>query len=256
MAAGSLHPAPSDRGQRRLLVSIHDVTPAHAARLDRLAPLIEKHSGAGGHALLVVPDFHGAAPLRPGTAFATRLRQWAAAGCEIFLHGFTHRDDSIHASAIARMKARRMTAGEGEFLGLDYAAARQRLVDGRALVEDVCGQPVAGFIAPAWLYGDASRRAIADLGFALAEDHFRVWRPQSGEIIARGPVITYASRTRARLASSLLWSRVAPVLLAPRAVVRFAVHPHDVDSPALLAEIDRALGQLRRGRAVARYGAL
>lgn len=241
---------------RRLLVSIHDVTPAHAQRLDRLAPLIERHAGAGRFALLVVPDFHGRALLAPGTAFAARLRTWADAGCEIFLHGFTHRDETVHASATARLKAQRMTAGEGEFLGLGYEEARRRLIQGRNLVEDIIGGPVAGFIAPAWLYGVDSRCAIADLGFPLAEDHFRVWRPATGEILTRGPVITYASRTPLRLASSLLWSRLASRLLKASRTIRLAVHPHDVDSQALLREIDRALGSITRSHTPGRYGEL
>ncbi len=241
---------------RRLLASIHDVTPAHADRLDRLTPLVERHAGRGCFALLVVPDFHGRAPLRAGSPFAARLRAWAGAGCEIFLHGFTHRDDMAHTSFATRMKASRMTAGEGEFLGLGYSEARRRLIGGRALVEDIVGGPVAGFIAPAWLYGAGSRRAIADLGFPLAEDHFRVWRPASGEVLTRGPVVTYAGRSRIRLQGSLLWSRIASFALRRMPVVRLAVHPHDADSPALLEEIDRALGAFVRSHQPDRYASL
>lgn len=227
---------------RRLLASIHDVTPYHLDRLDRLVPIVEQTVGAGRYALLVVPDFHRSGLIRDNMAFARRLRSWSEAGCEIFLHGFTHLDDVQHTSRAARLKAERMTAGEGEFLGIGYSEAATRLEQGQTMLEDMIGAPVAGFIAPAWLYGADSLKAIADQGFTLVEDHFRVWNPQTGTVLARGPVLTYASRSPMRLASSLLWSRLATIALARAKTVRFAVHPHDVDSPALIHEITRALG--------------
>ncbi len=227
---------------RRLLASIHDVTPYHLDRLDRLVPIVEQTVGAGRYALLVVPDFHRSGLIRDNMAFARRLRSWSEAGCEIFLHGFTHLDDVQHTSRAARLKAERMTAGEGEFLGIGYSEAATRLEQGQTMLEDMIGAPVAGFIAPAWLYGPDSLKAITDRGFTVVEDHFRVWNPQTGTVLARGPVLTYASRSPMRLASSLLWSRLATIALARAKTVRFAVHPHDVDSPALIHEITRALG--------------
>ena len=227
---------------RRLLASIHDVTPYHLDRLDRLGPIVEQTVGAGRYALLVVPDFHRSGLIRDNMAFARRLRSWSEAGCEIFLHGFTHLDDVQHTSRAARLKAERMTAGEGEFLGIGYSEAATRLEQGQTMLEDMIGAPVAGFIAPAWLYGPDSLKAITDRGFTVVEDHFRVWNPQTGTVLARGPVLTYASRSPMRLASSLLWSRLATIALARAKTVRFAVHPHDVDSPALIHEITRALG--------------
>jgi uncharacterized protein len=226
---------------RRLLASIHDVTPYHAERLERLVPIVEQIVGEGRYALLVVPDFHKAGLLRDNLVFARQLRRWADAGCEIFLHGFTHLDESRHATRTAQIKAERLTAGEGEFLGLNYVDAQQKLVDGRKMLEDIVGRQITGFIAPAWLYGADSLDAIKDQGIALVEDHFRVWNPQDGQVLTRGPVVTYASRTPARLASSILWSRIATVALSRTKTVRFAVHPHDVDAPKLLREIERAL---------------
>lgn len=226
---------------RRLFASIHDVSPYHAARLERLVPVVEKAVGSGRYAMLVVPDFHRKGALRDHPDFAAKLRAWSDAGCEIFLHGFTHLDESVHATRAAQLKAERLTAGEGEFLGLSYDQATRKLVEGRALLEDIIGRPVAGFIAPAWLYGRDSLKAIADQGFDLVEDHFRVWSPQSDQVFARGPVITYASRSVPRLVSSILWSRIATVVLSRAKTVRLAVHPHDVDSPRLMHEIERAL---------------
>jgi uncharacterized protein len=241
---------------RRLLASIHDVTPYHAERLERLVPVIEQIVGAGRYALLVVPDFHKAGLLRDNLTFARQLRRWADAGCEIFLHGFTHLDEATHATRAAQLKAERLTAGEGEFLGLSYAEACAKLIEGRKMLEDIVGRQITGFIAPAWLYGDDSLKAITDQGIALVEDHFRVWNPQNGQVLTRGPVVTYASRTPTRLVSSILWSRIATVALSRARTVRFAVHPHDVDSPRLLAEIERALSAFASSHAPSSYAEL
>jgi uncharacterized protein len=241
---------------RRLLASIHDVTPVHGRRLERLVPFVEERVGAGKFALLAVPDFHGQGKIDSDHAFAAKLRGWSDAGCEVFLHGHAHRDTGRHSGAVARLKAEHLTAGEGEFLSLDHPTATALLIDGRKRVEDVIGRSVAGFIAPAWLYSRDTRRAIADLCFPIAEDHFCVWHPPSGLVLTRGPVVTYASRSPIRMVSSLAWSRVASILLKPSTTIRLGVHPHDIDQPELEREIARALRAFSKSHAPGRYADL
>lgn len=230
--------------EKRLLASIHDVGPRFVDAVDRLADRLTRHLGAPRFAMLVVPDHWGQAPIADDKAFHRRMRDWHASGIEIFVHGWYHQDRSRHAGAIAAIKARHMTAGEGEFLGLDRDEALRRMVAGRRLIEDIIGSPVAGFIAPAWLYGPGAHAALAQADFALAEDHMRVWAPDSGKVLARGPVITWASRSRARIASSLVFSALARYALAGLGTVRLAVHPGDVTVPSLLDSIDRTVSRL------------
>ena len=85
-------------------------------------------------------------------------------------------------------------------------------------------------------------------GFAMAEDHMKVWNPQTGAVLARGPVITWASRSRARIASSLLFSALARHALKPMRDVRVAVHPGDAHVPSLVASIDKCCAALLAGR--------
>jgi predicted deacetylase len=242
------------RQERSLLASIHDVGPRFESEVDRLADRLEGHVGAGRFAMLVVPDHWGEAPLARAPAFAAKLRRWADAGVEMFLHGWSHRDDSSHQGAAA-WKARHMTAGEGEFLGLDRAEATRRLRAGRKVVEDAIGRPVAGFIAPAWLYGPDALEAVAAENFLLAEDHMQVWEPASGAVLARGPVVTWASRSRARIMSSLGFAALARLALQPLRVVRVAVHPGDAHVPALLRSIDATFAAFG-GRRAAHYADL
>ena len=240
---------------RILLASIHDVGPRFESEIDRLVGQLESHVGTGRFAMLVVPDHWGEAPLASAPAFQARLRAWADNGVEMFLHGWSHRDDSDHEHRRAAFKAKHMTAGEGEFLGLSEAEATRRLRAGRKVVEDAIGRPVAGFIAPAWLYGPGAHAAVAAEHFPLAEDHMQVWNPQSGAVLARGPVITWASRSRARIRSSLAFAAIARTFLQPLRTVRVAVHPGDAHVPALLRSIDATLAAFR-GRRVAHYSDL
>ncbi|MEA3012386.1 MAG: uncharacterized protein QOD42_931, partial [Sphingomonadales bacterium] len=114
-----------------LLVSIHDVSPRFAGEIDRLVSLVEAHIGGCIFAMLVVPDFWDEAPLASDRAFQRRLRDWAGAGVEMFVHGWFHRDPAPKGFG-----AKHMTAGEGEFSALDRAEALRRMTVGRAVVED------------------------------------------------------------------------------------------------------------------------
>ncbi len=240
----------------RLLLSIHDVGPAFAEPVARLAGRLSELVEGAHFAMLVVPDHWDAAPLSADRVFSRQLRAWSDGGVEMFLHGWCHRDDSAHRTSFARFKARQMTAGEGEFLGLAAAAAERRMRAGRDVVEQAIGRGVSGFVAPAWLYGPGAREALSAVGFAIAEDHLRVWNPRNGRILARGPVVTWASRSRARTASSLAAAALARVALRPFATVRIAVHPGDVGEVSLMGSIDRTIRHFIRYRHAARYAEL
>ena len=147
--------------RRLLLASIHDVSPRFESEIDGLIDLLAPHVGTR-LAMLVVPNHWGDSPIVPGTPFAGRLRSWAEQGVEMFLHGFTHRDDAQYSGAADRVRARFMTASEGEFLGLSHEEATARINDGRNLIEGIIGRPIDGFVAPAWLYGEGAREALEE----------------------------------------------------------------------------------------------
>ena len=238
---------------RLLLASIHDVSPRFESEVDQLLDLLRPYLGSR-LAMLVVPNHWGGAPIVQGSAFATRLRSWAEEGIEMFLHGFYHRDDSAHEGAADRLRARLMTASEGEFLGLSRADAGERIRSGRNILEDVIGRSIDGFVAPAWLYGNGALEALQEAAIPIAEDHLRVWSPASGQQLARGPVITWASRTRMRLASSL--AAAAVLRHVPLDVLRIGVHPPDVRHTALTRSIKKTFGGVVGSRRAGRYSDL
>lgn len=236
-----------------LLVSIHDVSPRFESEVDRLLALLRPHVGQR-LAMLVVPNHWGDAPIVPGSAFAARLRGWADEGIEMFLHGFFHRDTQAHERPTDRLRARLLTAGEGEFLGLTRAQAVERIRAGRSLVAEIIGRDVDGFVAPAWLYGKGAHEALVSCELPLAEDHWRIWSPAQQRSLARGPVITWATRTRARLASSL--AAAAALRHAPTPVLRVGVHPPDCHHPAIVRSIEATLRAAALRRRIATYAEL
>jgi hypothetical protein len=241
---------------RRVLVSVHDVTPRHFERLRTIDLLLGKHGLAGRYSALIVPNFWHEWPLADHPEFLRWLRGAIGEGVEPVLHGYFHVDESEHRSAWDRLRGRTLTASEGEFLGLGKEAARARIVAGQRLLHDHLGITPQAFIAPAWLYSKSTHEALTELGIAVAEDHLRVWSPATGATLARGPVLSYASRSKARLAASWLWSRASTALLGSMPTLRLAIHPHDLDVPTLERELDRALGVLLRERTPIHYGGL
>jgi len=236
----------------RLFASIHDVSPRFEPQVDALFDRLSRLLGAPRIAMLVVPDYEDAAPLSGNAAYATKLRRWSDMGVEMFLHGWCHRDDARKKGFMQK----HMTAGAGEFAQLDRPEARRRLRAGRAVVEDATGRPVTGFVAPAWLYSADAIAALSDEQFPIAEDHLKVWQPTTGRTLAKSPVITWASRSKPRVRSSLMVAAAARA--APWALrdARIAVHPGDTTVPVLLDSIDATFTRFVQSHAPSRYADL
>ncbi|MDQ7020026.1 MAG: polysaccharide deacetylase family protein [Robiginitomaculum sp.] len=241
---------------KQLLLSVHDVTPHHFERLKAIHAFLQDLGVGPRYAMLIVPDFWQQWPLEEHPDFANWIRDRAKEGVEMILHGFTHRDESSHASAFKSWKARTLTAREGEFYGLSRDQAEERLQNGIEVLRQACGLEVQGFVAPAWLYSDGARDALGALGFRFAEDHWHVWSPARQATLCRGPVISYASRSEGRIRSSLFWSRLADWLLRPLPVMRLAIHPHDLDSQRLVEEIRRTISRQQQRRTLCQYAEL
>ena len=106
---------------------------------------------------------------QPSPGIPPRVRelraQEVAAGSEIVLHGYTHRrDGAIRGAWYDRARGRLFARESAEFLGLDAAAMRERLVRGRDRLASA-GIPGGGFCAPGWLATGELVPLLAELGF-------------------------------------------------------------------------------------------
>ena len=233
----------------RLLISIHDVTPALEPNVRRLWELCRERGAVP--ALFVVPNWHGAWPLAAYPKFCAWLRQCAAAGAEIVLHGERH--DEIGASRSWRdeLRAWGRTAREGEFLSLDRPAARERIERGLATLAAL-GFEVRGFVPPAWLATEDTHRAARDAGLWFSEDAGALRRLQD-ETRIPAPAVRWSARTPLRALGSVAVAEARQALQGRMPVVRLALHPADLEHPLVAHSVARALDRWLAQRPPARY---
>jgi uncharacterized protein len=216
-------------------VSIHDVAPPFRPEVE-LALSMARAEGARP-ALLVVPDFHGEAPIQKDPSFCAWLRELQGGGHEVFLHGYTH--SSPRSAGFADFITQRVvSAGEAEMSVLSPDEASERIEAGeRALTE--AGLRIDGFVAPAWILPRWLLPILAARACPYTEDHLRVYAPSDGRKRA-SLVLNYASRTPVRLFSSVAFCRLATPFAA-LAPARIAIHPADMRHALLRREVARLL---------------
>ena len=235
---------------RRLLVAVHDVTPAHADRVGRVLSLLDR-LGVHRFALFVVPNWHGAWPLGEHPTFAAELRRRREDGAEIFLHGFRHDEAGHRRSLSERLRVFGRTAGSAEFMMLSQAEAAERLDRGIADLGALGLDPV-GFVPPAWLFAPHTRALMEERGLTLTESFGWIECLRTGRRVFAPALSWSTARTwRSRVTASLVRARTT--LERPRSLTRVAIHPPDIDTPVVRASLERALTTLVRGRAVGCY---
>lgn len=226
-------------------VSIHDVSPAWEREVD--VALAMAHEAGCRPALLVVPDYHGRAPLGDHPRFVDKLRRLEADGHEIYLHGYYHRsrrwdDPEIQGTRTGGVSARLrhmfaqkvVSASEAEFSDVSREEAISRLDAGERVLRDA-GLAISGFVAPAWSMPDWVLKLLGERGYRFTEDHVRIHDPALRRS-RPSVVLNYASRTPARLLSSVAWCRVARP--ARRVLpARIAIHPADMRYALLRSEV-------------------
>jgi predicted deacetylase len=220
-----------------LLITIHDVTPALQARVKALWELCAAHSVVPG--LYVVPDWHGGAPIEGDAPFAAWLRDRAAQGAEIFLHGERHDEVGLPRGWRDELRAFGRTNKEGEFLTLEYDAARARIDRGIARLHALGLEPI-GFVPPAWLARPATHEAVRDAGLAVSESDRAIFVHARRATIA-SPVLRWSARGAFRSYASVLQERIRWRTQRGAPVMRIALHPADLDHPAVERNIGRAM---------------
>jgi predicted deacetylase len=234
-------------------VSIHDVSPAWATEMELALELSD--AVAAKPALLVVPNFHGEAPLGNDARFCARLRELQSLGHEIYLHGFFHASRPAPGEGgdgrprgLAWLFAQKViSGGEAEFSDVSPDEARERLLDGERMLHEA-GLRIDGFVAPAWSMPRWLLPMLSERGYRFTEDHLRVYDPVAGRS-RMSVVLNYASRTPSRLLSSVAYCRAARPL-ATFFPARVAIHPTDMRFSLLRHEVGALLAWCKDHRMV------
>ena len=224
-------------------ISLHDVSPAWADEID---VALEACAKVGVKpALLVVPNFHGEAPLLGDARFCAKLRALQASGHEIYLHGFYHQSrpaPPTNGTASSNVRwhfaQKVVSGGEAEFSDVTPAEAKERLDEGERVLAQA-ELRIDGFVAPAWSFPKWLLPILGARGYRFTEDHTTVYDPAEGRSRA-SVVLNYASRSPARLFSTVAYCRVAK---HARALLpaRVAIHPADMRFALLRHEVRHLL---------------
>ncbi|MDB5102431.1 MAG: deacetylase [Fibrobacteres bacterium] len=229
----------------RFLLSIHDVWPGNfplvSGYMQRLRSL-----GAGRIALLVVPAFHGGAPMDGCPEFLAWLRGESANGTELFLHGYYHwmaelaekaSGGGSHEgrSAWGRFVNRKLVAQEAEFSGISDREAARLLEMGLSSWHRT-GLPLAGFVAPTW-HGSPPEGLMRGRGIPIWETRFRLRRFSDGATRFAPPLAWDLSSPSGepRLFGGAAWLSAVQAL----PLMKVAIHPGDFEGPGTVKALEK-----------------
>lgn len=220
---------------KALVVSLHDVSPLTRERCERIvAELISL--GVARLSLLVIPNHHERGHVASDAALCEWLRARAAEGHEIVTHGYFHRRPRrTNESLVQKMTTRFYTADEGEFFDLDRASAATLVRRGNSELCEL-GLDPRGFVAPAWLLSREAEEALCEVGCEYTTRLREVADLRSG---ARheSQSLCWSVRAAWRRGASLVWNAALFRRLEGAPLMRLAVHPVDIDHPAIWRQI-------------------
>jgi predicted deacetylase len=229
------------RPERTIAVALHDVEPATFERCALIRDWLDDH-GVDRVTLLVIParDLHPLGERSP--EMVDWLIERRRLGDSIAQHGFRHerlRRTGWSERVLAPARTARARRG-AEFVGLDDPETRRAVDAGWRLLK-LAGIEPDGFVAPAYAYTPALRRAL--------RTRFRWWASLLGLHGAPdGP--------RRRLAPA--WSPTsvrAGALFAGR-TLRLDLHPAYLEHPRHMLALEWALGHAARRRHAVTYDEL
>lgn len=224
--------------ERKLAVALHDIEPATFERCAQLRAWLEPR-GVDRVTLLVIP----ARDLHPVGERSPELVSWLAArrdlGDALAQHGFQHeqlRRPSLHHRALAPARTRRAA----EFVGLDGEETRRAVEAGWRLMK-LAGIEPEGFVAPAYAYTPALRRALSV--------RFRWWASL---------LSLHGAAERSRHLLSPAWSSrsMRTGALLAKDILRLDLSPAQLQHPHQLRALERTLARITPHRRAVTYGEL
>ncbi|MDT8448925.1 MAG: polysaccharide deacetylase family protein [Wenzhouxiangellaceae bacterium] len=216
----------------KLLVSIHDVTPA---TLDRVGVIFDRLRRAGllPVTLLVVPG------ARWDEAGLARLRELFAAGAVPAGHGWHHRARCIRGIR-HRLHAALISRNAAEHLALSRRGILRLMERNHRWFSDHDLPVPSLYVPPAWAMGPVPRRFLDRLPFARYETLAGVYDAPSKRFV-RLPMAGFEADTAPRAAFvrpfNALNRALARVSGRP---LRLGIHPDDFDL-RLAGDLERAL---------------
>ena len=243
--------------ERLVAIVVHDVAPATWPACRTLLSMIDA-LGAPPVTLLVVPHFHRGMHAGRDQAFIEALDSRVARGDELALHGLHHSDDAPPPRMLRAFAQRRLlTRSEGEFAAIGETEALDRLQQGIAFFA-ARRWPLQGFVPPAWLINDNTRRAIDACGhpFGYVPVRGGIYRLPQWQLEPTANYC-YSPDSRWRRGWSRLHTRWEASRHGDRRLLRLSLHPLDAAFPTVVAHWRTLIvSALRDRRAVTKRAAM
>ncbi len=244
---------------RTIAVALHDIEPATFERCALIRDWLDDH-GVDRVTLLVIP----ARDLHPLHERSPEMVDWLAErrrlGDSIAQHGFRH--ERLRRPDWPRRMRPAGTARHAEFVGLDGAETRRAVEAGWRLLK-LAGIEPDGFVAPAYAYTPALRRALGiryrwwasllGLHGALAVEHVH-GREEAPAWHQLAPAWSLGGESPARRVLSPALLR-AGGLFAGR-TLRLDLHPADLQRPRHMLALEWVLRHAAQQRTAATYDQL
>jgi predicted deacetylase len=219
-----------------LVISIHDVSQHSRPAVERILGELEKLGVRGVCSLLVVPDHHRCGPFLDDPVFCTWLKERAAMGDEVVIHGYHHcRDPHPDESLSEKFATRLYTNGEGEFFDILGADAIRLVSEARQDLRTL-GLAPRGFIAPAWLLSTGGERALCALKVDYTTRLTSVDDLASGRRY-RSQSLVWSTRAWWRRVVSLGWNAWLFRRLRANPLMRISIHPTDIEHRVIWRQV-------------------
>jgi predicted deacetylase len=249
---------------RKLIVSVHDVTPKYKGELTEIVSELDR-VGVNKRSVLVVPNWEGEYDLRQDDNFVSWLHGLKASGDEIVLHGYNHQSTKRkghYKNPFQWFMGEVFAQGTGEFQNLTYEETRQKLQDGKRVFSDVELDGVVGFVAPAWLTNNDIEKALKDedfqyhifttfMNYVGQLSKIPIRNIQTGETVKSREVAFDGSRSLIDYGTKgLAWL----VTRNKRAsTTRIAIHPQDIHNARPFDYALKLIEEAKEGRDIATY---
>ncbi|HUC04221.1 MAG TPA: polysaccharide deacetylase family protein [Acidimicrobiales bacterium] len=233
-------------GPARVVVSVHDVSPATASESRRWVRDLDERGVPSS--LLVIPGPWRGRSLAGDTELAAWLRSCRDRGHELCLHGWDHA--ARPAAPVGRTVVGNLVArGCAEFWTTSETEAAERVRRGLDVLAEL-DLETSGFTPPGGLISSSGVRGLRRAGLDYVTTHLSVTDLAHGGRV-RAPVLCHRPASRGERFGAALMSRAPARLLHPGRTLRIALHPDDLLRPRLRDAALRGIDAALAGGAVA-----
>lgn len=199
-----------------VILSIHDISPYFARDLIEILKMLQKLN-IFEYSSLIVPY-----PLKNKLKSMRKqynvVKNMSRRG-EPVLHGFTHET----------------TAYTNEFTKLDRNIIRQRILNGKRILQQVSGKKILGFVPPKWILSNDLLSILKEEQFLYTTTFLRIIPFDCDEIISPAVNFLYSYNPMNNILAqfALLYARY---LVAKKSLIRIAIHPQGFKTRKSLIE--------------------